>query len=73
MIPLETFEAVWPFATPPLVLLRALLAGDSERAEALGCLGLDEEDLALASAVCPAGLDYGGALRAVLDEIARQL
>jgi Na+-transporting NADH:ubiquinone oxidoreductase subunit A len=69
MLPLEVFEAIWPFASPPLALLRALLAGDTETAEALGSLGLDEEDLALCAHVCPASIDYGGPLRGVLDTL----
>lgn len=71
MLPIEAFEAVWPLPSPPLVLLRALLAADTETAEALGCLSLDEEDLALCARVCPAHLDYGAALRRVLDELQR--
>lgn len=71
MLPIEAFEAVWPLPSPPLVLLRALLAADTETAEALGCLSLDEEDLALCARVCPAHLDYGPALRRVLDELQR--
>jgi len=73
MLPLERFDAVWPLHSPPLVLLRALLSGDTETAEALGCLGLDEEDLALCAQVCPAGIDYGAALRGVLDDLRKQI
>lgn len=71
MLCVEAFERVWPFAMPPLPLLRALLIGDTETAEALGCLGLDREDLALCSYVCPAKRDYGEALKAVNSELAR--
>jgi Na+-transporting NADH:ubiquinone oxidoreductase subunit A len=42
---------------------------DLERAEALGCLELDEEDLALCSFVSPGKEDYGPALRRNLLEI----
>jgi Na+-transporting NADH:ubiquinone oxidoreductase subunit A len=71
MLPVEDFERVWPLRTPPLPLLRALLVRDTETAVALGCLDLDEEDLALCSFVCPAKHDYGGALRATLREYER--
>ncbi len=53
----------------PTPLQRALVVHDVERAEDLGCLELDEEDLALCTFVCPSKLDYGGALRAVLTTI----
>ncbi|MDH3644353.1 MAG: NADH:ubiquinone reductase (Na(+)-transporting) subunit A [Gammaproteobacteria bacterium] len=71
MLPLESFDRVWPFAVPPGPLLRALLIRDTETAGALGCLALIEEDLALCSYVCPAKLDYGSALRDTLREIER--
>jgi len=71
MLPVEDFERVWPLRTPPLPLLRALLVRDTETAVALGCLDLDEEDLALCSFVCPAKHDYGSALRATLRECER--
>jgi Na+-transporting NADH:ubiquinone oxidoreductase subunit A len=66
MLPLEIFERVWPFRTPPVPLLRALLTGDAEGAARLGCLGLAEEDLALCGYVCPAKRDYAAALRETL-------
>ena len=71
MLPLEAFERVWPLETPPAPLLRALLVRDVETARALGCLALDEEDLALCSYVCPAKYDYGSALRETLRTIER--
>ena len=45
---------------------------DTESAEALGCLELDEEDLALCSFVCPAKNDYGVALRINLEQIEKE-
>lgn len=69
MLSIETFERAWPFEVPPIPLLRALLAQDIETARALGCLGFDEEDLALCSYLCPAKYDYGRALRATLDAL----
>ena len=50
-------------------LLRALLIKDTDQAQALGCLELDEEDLALCSFICPGKNDYGAVLRANLDQI----
>jgi Na+-transporting NADH:ubiquinone oxidoreductase subunit A len=71
MLPLESIERVWPFRLSPLPLLRALLAGDTEGAEFLGCLGLAEEDLALCSHACSGRNDYGSALRRTLDALER--
>jgi Na+-transporting NADH:ubiquinone oxidoreductase subunit A len=61
-----------PMDLMPTFLLRALLTGDIERAEALGCLELDEEDLALCTFVCPGKHEYGPLLRAMLDRIEKE-
>ncbi len=72
MVPVGVYEAVFPFDIEATYLLRALLTGDSEQAEALGCLELDEEDLALATYVCPSKIDHGAALRGMLDRLAAE-
>jgi Na+-transporting NADH:ubiquinone oxidoreductase subunit A len=69
MVPIGLFERVMPLDVMPTFLLRALLMDDLERAEALGCLELDEEDLALCSFVSPGKEDYGPHLRRNLFEI----
>ena len=69
MLPLEDFERVWPYRTPPAALLRALLVGDTDDAIELGCTGLGEDDLALCTYVCAAKHDYGSALRSTLRDI----
>ena len=69
IVPIGMFERVLPFDILPTPLLRALLMGDAERAEELGCLELEEEDLALCTFVCPGKNDYGPLLRDVLDAI----
>jgi Na+-transporting NADH:ubiquinone oxidoreductase subunit A len=69
MVPIGLFERVMPLDIMPTFLLRALLVDDLERAEALGCLELDEEDLALCSFVSPGKEDYAPALRRNLFEI----
>lgn len=71
MIPYGGYERVMPLDILPTQMLRALLVGDIETAEALGCLELDEEDLALCSFVCPAKMEYGPLLRETLDRIER--
>lgn len=72
MIPLPVFEKIMPLDILPASLFRALLVKDSDQAQALGCLELDEEDLALSAYVCPAKTDYGQALRLNLDQIERE-
>lgn len=72
MVPSGAYDAVMPFDVMPIFLLRALLAGDIERAEQLGCLELEEEDLALCSFVCPSKIDYGAALREMLTRLEKE-
>ena len=72
MIPTRAFERVMPLDILPSPLLRALLVRDTDQAQALGCLELDEEDLALCSFVCPAKIDYGTALRVNLQQIEKE-
>lgn len=72
MLPMRVFDRVMPLDILPSPLLRALLVKDTERAQALGCLELDEEDLALCSFVCPAKNDYGVALRINLQQIEKE-
>jgi Na+-transporting NADH:ubiquinone oxidoreductase subunit A len=69
IVPIGVYEKVMPFDLVPTYLLKALLTHDVERAEQLGCLELDEEDLALCTFVCPGKHDYGGYLREVLSTI----
>jgi Na+-transporting NADH:ubiquinone oxidoreductase subunit A len=72
MIPLDAFEDVMPLDILPTPLLRALGARDPVRSEALGCLELAEEDLALCSFVDPGKNDWGHALRRVLELIDKE-
>ncbi len=72
MIPMRAFDKVTPLDILPSPLFRALMVRDTDQAQALGCLELDEEDLALCEFLCPAKNDYGGALRINLDQIERE-
>jgi Na+-transporting NADH:ubiquinone oxidoreductase subunit A len=72
MVPVDTFDRVMPLDLLATPLLRALLVGDVERAEALGCLELEEEDLALCTLLCPSRIEYGSLLRRTLGEIERR-
>lgn len=72
MVPIGNYERVMPLDILPTVLLRDLLAGDTDGAQALGCLELDEEDLALCTYVCPCKYEYGPVLREVLTRIEQE-
>ncbi len=72
MVPFGYFERVMPMDLMPTHLLRALVIGDLEQAEQLGCLELDEEDLALCSFVCAGKIDYGFHLRKTLEAIEKE-
>jgi len=72
MVPIGSYERVMPMDLMPTFLLRALATGDIERAEALGVLELDEEDLALATFVDPGKTEWGPLLRAMLERIRKE-
>src|SRR5690554_713839 len=69
MVPVGSYEKVMPLDILPTQLLRALIVGDTEMAQKLGCLELDEEDLALCTFVCPGKYEYGPILRVNLARI----
>ncbi len=69
MVPIGMYEQVMPLDIIPTFLLRSLIVGDTEKAQALGCLELDEEDLALCTFVCPGKYEYGPILRETLNVI----
>ena len=69
MVSIGSFEKVMPLDVLATPLLKALLVEDTDKARELGCLELDEEDLALCSFVCNGKYDYGPFLRMNLDEI----
>lgn len=71
MVPIGCFERVMPLDVMPTFLLRALLTQDTDMAQALGALELDEEDLGLCTFVCPGKTDYGPLLRQALTTIER--
>ncbi|WP_303013323.1 Na(+)-translocating NADH-quinone reductase subunit A [Rodentibacter pneumotropicus] len=72
MVPIGNYERVMPLDILPTLLLRDLIAGDTDSAQALGCLELDEEDLALCSFVCPGKYEYGSILRQALEKIEKE-
>ncbi len=72
MVPIGNYEEIMPLDILPTQLLRALLVRDTDSAQVLGCLELDEEDLALCSFVCVGKYDYGPHLRASLEQIEKE-
>jgi len=72
IIPIGMYEKVMPMDIVATYLLRALVVGDTEMAEQLGCLELDEEDIALCTFVCPGKIDYGPILRQNLELIEKE-
>ncbi|QGM81319.1 Na(+)-translocating NADH-quinone reductase subunit A [Otariodibacter oris] len=72
MVPIGAYERVMPLDIIPTLLLRDLASGDTDSAQALGCLELDEEDLALCTFVCPGKNEYGPLLRQALDKIEKE-
>lgn len=72
MVPIGMYEQVMPLDIIPTFLLRSLIVGDTEKAQALGCLELDEEDLALCTFVCPGKYEYGPILRNTLNVIEKE-
>ncbi len=72
MVPVGSYEEVMPLDILPTQLLRALIVGDRDMARQLGCLELDEEDLALCTFVCPGKYDYAPLLREALNRIEKE-
>ncbi|MCZ6625403.1 MAG: Na(+)-translocating NADH-quinone reductase subunit A [Deltaproteobacteria bacterium] len=72
IVPIGVYEKVMPLDILPTPLLKALAVRDTDMAQALGCLELDEEDLALCSFVCPSKYDFGTYLRDNLEQIEKE-
>jgi Na+-transporting NADH:ubiquinone oxidoreductase subunit A len=72
MVPVGAFEMVTPLDILPTQLLRALVVKDTDNAQLLGCLELEEDDVALFSFVCSGKFDYGPVLRANLTQIEKE-
>lgn len=72
MLPLGNFERVMPLDILPTQLLRALVVNDTEQAQKLGALELDDEDLALCTYSCSGKFEYGPILRDCLTLIEKE-
>jgi len=72
IVPIGVYEQVMPMDILATPLLKSLVVGDSDQAQLLGCLELDEEDLALFTFVDPGKHDFGPVLRANLTKIEKE-
>ena len=72
MVPIGVYDRIMPLDVVPTMLLRDLISRDTDSAQRMGCLELDEEDLALCTFTCPGKYDHGKHLRACLDVIERK-
>ena len=72
MVPVGGYEKVTAIDILPIQLLRSLIVGDTEMAQNLGCLELDEDDVGLYTYVCVGKHEYGGILRDNLSTIEKE-
>ena len=72
LVPIGLYERVMPLDLLATQLIKSLLVLDTDTAQHLGCLELDEEDLALCSYVCPSKHDFGPILRMNLAKIKQE-
>lgn len=69
IVPVGIYEEIFPMNLMITQLLKAIVTEDTELAQSLGVLELDEEDLALCTYSCPSKYDYGLILRNILEKI----
>ncbi len=72
MVPVGGYEDVTALDLLPVQLLRSLIVGDTDMAQKLGCLELDEEDVGLYTYVCVGKHEYGAILRENLTRIEKE-
>jgi len=72
MVPVGGYENVTALDILPVQLLRSLIVGDTEMAQKLGCLELDEDDMGLYTYVCVGKYEYGPILRDNLTRIEKE-
>jgi len=72
IVPVGSYEKVMPLDILPTQLLRLLMAKDTDGAQELGALELDEEDLALCTYADPGKTDFGPVLRESLNIIEKE-
>ena len=69
IVPIGAFEKVMPLDILPTQLLVSLASSNLDLAQTLGCLELEEEDLALCTFIDPSKGDYGPLLRDCLRKV----
>ncbi len=72
IVPVGVYESVTPLDILPTPLLKAMVVGDTDQAQLLGCLELDEEDMSLYTFVDPGKHDFAPVLRANLTKIEKE-
>lgn len=72
IVPVGIFETVMPLDILPTPLVKSMIVGDTDQAQLLGCLELDEEDVSLLTFVDPGKHDFGPVLRANLNKIEKE-
>jgi Na+-transporting NADH:ubiquinone oxidoreductase subunit A len=72
IVPVGIYETVMPLDILPTPLVKSLVVGDSDQAQLLGCLELDEEDMSILTFVDPGKHDFAPVLRANLTKIEKE-
>jgi Na+-transporting NADH:ubiquinone oxidoreductase subunit A len=72
IVPVGVYESVMPMDILATPLLKAMLVGDTDQAQLLGCLELNEEDVSLFTFVDPGKHDFAPVLRANLTKIEKE-
>lgn len=72
IVPVGVYESVMPMDILSTPLLKAIVVGDTDSAQALGCLELNEEDVSLFTFVDPGKHDFAPVLRANLTKIEKE-
>jgi len=72
IVPVGVYETVMPLDILPTPLMKAMVVGDTDQAQLLGALELDEEDMSLLTFVDPGKHDFAPVLRANLTKIEKE-
>jgi len=72
IVPVGVYETVMPLDILPTPLVKAMVVGDTDQAQLLGALELDEEDMSLLTFVDPGKHDFAPVLRANLTKIEKE-
>lgn len=72
IVPVGVYEQVMPLDILATPLLKAIVVGDTDVAQSLGCLELSEEDVSLFTFVDPGKHDFAPVLRANLNKIEKE-